>query len=74
MGRAEPSGALDTAAGAVAHPLPQEPSDDAAVEAAIAARPVVLSTTGGPAEAIDGFASALPVRIGSAVATEAPVA
>ena len=39
----------------------EEPFGNTAVEAVLAARPVVVSAIGGLAEAIDGFASAIPV-------------
>jgi glycosyltransferase involved in cell wall biosynthesis len=39
----------------------EEPFGNTAVEAVLAARPVVVSAIGGLAEAIDGFASAVPV-------------
>ena len=40
----------------------EEPFGNTAVEAVLAGRPVVVSAIGGLAEAIDGFASALPVQ------------
>lgn len=42
-----------------------EPFGNTAVEAVISARPVVVSSTGGLVEAVDGFDSALSVRPGS---------
>ncbi|MFD1720826.1 glycosyltransferase [Amnibacterium endophyticum] len=40
----------------------EEPFGNTAVEAVLAGRPIVVSAIGGLAEAIDGFASALPVE------------
>jgi glycosyltransferase involved in cell wall biosynthesis len=45
----------------------EEPFGNTAVEAVLAARPVVVSAIGGLAEAIDGFASAIPVDPDDAV-------
>lgn len=40
----------------------EEPFGNTAVESVLAARPVVVSAIGGLAEAIDGFASAIPIE------------
>jgi glycosyltransferase involved in cell wall biosynthesis len=53
--------ALEAADVAVVPSRLEEPFGNTAVEAVLAARPVVVSAIGGLAEAIDGFASAVPV-------------
>lgn len=55
-------GALSRADVAIVPSREEEPFGNTAVEAVLAGRPVVVSAIGGLAEAIDGFASALPVE------------
>ena len=55
-------GALSRADLGVVPSREEEPFGNTAVEAVLAGRPVVVSAIGGLAEAIDGFASALPVE------------
>ena len=59
---ASASDTLSSADVAVVPSRLEETSGDAAVEAVLSVRPVVFSTTGGLAEAVDGAASAIPVQ------------
>jgi hypothetical protein len=70
MAEAQDRGAPENEVQGPVPPRLQEPFGDTAVEAVPAARPVVVPTTGGPAEAFDGFASALPVGAAPPAAIE----